>query len=133
MTMDKDTAYRLFTTCKEIADRVPEIAPEVRDMASIFQNPGRDVPRRKVIKALSEILRINTERSRFLSLVNTERLAGTFNDLAKTADLKCSISYDLLCGIECRGMDGLYATSKGLMRELTDMMKQEEVPAMPLN
>lgn len=122
--MDKDTAYRLFATCKEIADRVPEIAPEVRDAASIFQNPGRDVPQKKVIKALSEILRINTERSRFLSLVNTERLAGVFNDLAKTAGLKCSMSYDLLCGIECYGMDGLYVTSEGMKRQFADILEK---------
>lgn len=124
MIMDKDTACRLFTTCKEIADRVPEIAPEVRDTGSIFQNPGKDIPEKKAIKALSEILRINTERNRFLSLVNTERLAGVFNELARLADLKCSMRYDLLCGIECYGMDGLYVTSEGMKRQFADILEK---------
>lgn len=123
MVMDKDTAYRLFATCKEIAGRVPEIAPEVRDAASIFQNPAQDISRKEVARTLSEILRITTERSRFLSPANTDKLYGVFNDLTNIGGLRCSIRCNLLGETECKGTDGLYLSRKALKDELADMMK----------
>lgn len=118
MKIDESFCQEMFAIGDKIAKSVPEIAPEIRGIISIVQNPDMELTETQIKHSLHEIIRICDERRGYLSPINVERLYHFFNKLSE----KCNLGYRVNrigWTTVCTGSDGSSISMKGLMDQLT--------------
>lgn len=117
MKIDENSCQEMFAIGDKIAKSVPEIAPEIRNVISIVQNPNMQLTETQIKHTLHEVMRICDERRGYLSPINTERLYHFFNKLSE----KCNLGYRVTrigWTTICIGSDGSGISMKGLMDQL---------------